>query len=663
MNKYILLLLTLTFFCVQIAHSQKGKTQTIFSNISYSEYGNAQIHIPKDENFVGNYQFYMNKSESSQDFQYVGYMPSTDTIWQAVEYISSPKEYMIRKVNTMNQIEAFETVTVGYEVELPNKKDGILILIDSEHESELISELTLLKDDLESEGWTVSMMSVARDMTAAEVKAMILDFNSTEKEKLTTLYLLGHIPVPYSGFYSLSGHASAPDGHNEGGGNHTGAWSADLYYGDLDGNWTDATVNYEESAQDRNNNRPDDGKFDQTNLISDVDLAVGRVDFYDMPAFEKSELELLKDYLNRAHQWRTGQLETVKRGLIDDNFKGLNISGSAYRAINSLIGRDSLFDDRDYLTELRTGSYLFSFGAGAGSYSSCNGIGKTSDFVLQEINTIFTGVSGSYFGDWDSKNNILRAALASGALSSFWSGIPHWYLSSMGVGATIGEVARYSQNANFGGGQTIGSLNGSQRKVHIALMGDPTLTMNPIVPAKAITATETMDGIVLGWEESEGDFDGYNLYRINLENDESEKVSFKMITDNKYVDISAPTGKFEYQLRTVKLVELPNNSYYAMGHNSTSNTVNFISSVEFSLDDGFSISPNPSFGTFRLQLPNEMNMVEELKILDLTGRIVYESNQSFRAENTIALDLPTGTYLLFAKTDKKELVEKIQIIR
>jgi len=194
-------------------------------------------------------------------------------------------------------------------------------------------------------------------------------------------------------------------------------------------------------------------------------------------------------------------------------------------------------------------------------------------------------------------------------------------------------------------------------------MGDPTLTMNPIVPAKEISATETMDGIVLSWEESDGDFDGYNLYRINTADGESSKVNSKPLTDNKYTDIAAPTGKFKYQLRTVKLMELPNNSYYTMGHSTTSNTVNFVSSVEYSLNDGFNISPNPSFGTFRLQLPEGMSIVKEMKILDLTGRIVYESNQNMSAENTISLELPTGTYLLFAKTDKKELVEKIQIIR
>ena len=49
---------------------------------------------------------------------------------------------------------------------------------------------------------------------------------------LESVFLLGHVPVPYSGQIN-------PDGHS----NHVGAWAADVYYGELDGNWTDVTVN------------------------------------------------------------------------------------------------------------------------------------------------------------------------------------------------------------------------------------------------------------------------------------------------------------------------------------------------------------------------------------------------------------------------------------
>ncbi|TNE34201.1 T9SS type A sorting domain-containing protein, partial [bacterium] len=657
-KNFILFLIINTFFSFSYLEAQVGKTQTLFTSVTYNKDGTATIHIPKDDKFDGTYQFFVNKSIYSQDFQYVSYIKFAENEWTDNTYKTGEiKEYLVLKVNSNNQAVSFDVVTLGDKVERPNQLGGILILIDKEIENSLTAEISQLRYDLINEGWDVSTLSIDKGKTPKEVKDLIIEEYNNKKNKFNTLYLLGHIPVPYSGHFSSTGAAYPPDGHVEGSGNHTGAWPSDLYYGDLDGVWTDATVTYEQSASERNNNRPGDGKFDQTILPSDVDLKVGRVDFYDMPVFSEDEVTLTKNYLAKAHLWRTGQLLSIDRGLIDDNFKGFGISNSGYKAINSLFGLDSLFDDRDYLTELRAGDYILSFGDGAGSYTSCNGIGKSSDFAEQKINTIFTGLAGSFFGDWDSKNNILRSALAAGALSSFWSGIPNWYLNSMGVGESIGFCTRYSQNANFG------SFNQSERKIHVALMGDPTLTLRPIVPAKNITATNTMNGIELNWDKSIGDIDGYNLYRIDAMTGESQKVNNEIIAENNYIDISAPTGKFYYQLRTVKFEQMANSSFYTMGLSTKSNNVDFVSSVEYSLDDGFFVAPNPSYGNFRLHLPDNIAYAKSITIQDLTGRIVLELDEKFNSEKTINAKLPVGTYILIANTEKGEFVEKIQIIR
>lgn len=658
MKNFILFLIINTFFSFSYLEAQVGKTQTLFTSVTYNKDGTATIHIPKDDKFDGTYQFFVNKSIYSQDFQYVSYIKFAENEWTDNTYKTGEiKEYLVLKVNSNNQAVSFDVVTLGDKVERPNQLGGILILIDKDIENSLTAEISQLRYDLINEGWDVSTLSIDKVKTPKEVKDLIIEEYNNKKNKFNTLYLLGHIPVPYSGHFSSTGAAYPPDGHVEGSGNHTGAWPSDLYYGDLDGVWTDATVTYEQSASERNNNRPGDGKFDQTILPSDVDLKVGRVDFYDMPVFSEDEVTLTKNYLAKAHLWRTGQLLSIDRGLIDDNFKGFGISNSGYKAINSLFGLDSLFDDRDYLTELRAGDYILSFGDGAGSYTSCNGIGKSSDFAEQKINTIFTGLAGSFFGDWDSKNNILRSALAAGALSSFWSGIPNWYLNSMGVGESIGFCTRYSQNANFG------SFNQSERKIHVALMGDPTLTLRPIVSAKNITATNTMNGIELDWDKSIGDIDGYNLYRIEAMTGESQKVNNEVITENNYIDISAPTGKFYYQLRTVKFEQMANSSFYTMGLSTKSNNVDFVSSVEYSLDDGFFVAPNPSYGNFRLHLPDNIAYAKSITIQDLTGRIVLELDEKFNSERTINAKLPIGTYILIANTEKGEFVEKIQIIR
>src|SRR5690606_28185614 len=99
-----------------------------------------------------------------------------------------------------------------------------------------------------------------------------------------------------------------------------GAWPADLYYADVNDSWTDAAINNTTANKTANHNTPGDGKWDQSSLPGNAELQVGRIDFADMPAFAKTEEQLLKSYLNRAHQYKMNLLPVVKRGLVDDHF-------------------------------------------------------------------------------------------------------------------------------------------------------------------------------------------------------------------------------------------------------------------------------------------------------------------------------------------------------
>ncbi len=658
MKNSIFFLIICSFLFVSVSKAQVGKQQTLFVKTQYNQDGTVTLSWPKDEAFDGIYYIYENRAKFKQDYKYIANVTKDANEWNDPTYVNGQiKEYKIEKKNSSNQLVSYDFITAGDEVNRYGFFGSILILVEDTYFDSLSTELDILVNDLKGENWEVTIQPVSRNMTPPQIKQMIKVTNETNKFMLTTLYLIGHVPVPYSGHFSSTGDWFPPDGHTEGSGNHTGAWPADLYYGDLDGIWTDATVTYEASAQERNNNRPGDGKFDQTRLISDVELEIGRVDFFDMPAFAEDELTLLKNYLNRAHLWKTGQLETIDRGLVDDNFKGFIISNTGYKAIGALIGTDSLFDNRDYMTELNDGKYILSYGTGAGSYSSCNGIGTTANFATENINAIFTGIAGSYFGDWDSKNNLLRAALASGALASFWGGIPNWYLHPMSVGESIGYCARYSMNASYA------SFNGSQRLIHVALMGDPTLRFRPIIPSSELRLTNSVDGILLEWDEVNGDIEGYNLYRVNNETLESVKVNDEILTETSYLDLGCPTGQFYYQLRTTKKVLTASANYYALGVGSASEPIDYITSVAYNTNDGFGIAPNPSSGHFRLQLPKEIISVDKLVIQDLTGRNVLEIDGNFTTQSTINTGLPMGTYMLLANTNKGQFVEKIQVVR
>jgi len=123
------------------------------------------------------------------------------------------------------------------------------------------------------------------------------------------------------------------------------------------------------------------------------------VDLFDMTAFSRNDTLLVRKYLNRNHLWRTGQLRSVNRALIDNNFPTLNLASTGYHNFATFFRTDSIFDNRDYFTAQKTGSYLWSYGCGAGSYTSCSGIGATNNFVTDSLRNIFTILAGSYFGD------------------------------------------------------------------------------------------------------------------------------------------------------------------------------------------------------------------------------------------------------------------------
>ena len=95
---------------------------------------------------------------------------------------------------------------------------------------------------------------------------------------------------------------------------HFGAWPADVYYGDVSGTWTDTQGPATSTASPaRTKNVPGDGKFDQSIVPGVIELQVGRVDLSRMSNFSSSELQLMKDYLDKDHNYRKKNLRATKK--------------------------------------------------------------------------------------------------------------------------------------------------------------------------------------------------------------------------------------------------------------------------------------------------------------------------------------------------------------
>lgn len=456
-------------------------------------------------------------------------------------------------------------VNAGIRIPLQTYRGTVLLLVDDTVAIELAAELDLFAQDLVGDGWMVVRQDVPRNGTASTTKAIIQGLYNADPANTRSLILFGHVPVPYSGELN-------PDGHPE----HRGAWPADAYYGDMDGVWTDTTVNNANAARVENRNVPGDGKFDQSGIPSNLELEVGRIDLYNLPSASPTPLEvdLLRQYLDRDHAYRfkTGNFSNVpRRGLIADNFGyfgGEAFAASGWRNMTAFFGSTpGAIVEQDWFTALENNAYLVAYGCGGGGYNSAGGIGFTGDFGSTRCKSVFNMLFGSYFGDWDNGDAFLRAPLAgrddSLGLVSVWAGRPHWHLYHMALGETVGYGARTTQNnAGFGAGGY--SLNNAGRGVHIALMGDPTLRLHTVRPPANLAINSTSGRPTLTWSPaSETNVQGYAILRANSISGPFASVGGSLVAGTSFVDQSGTPGQsYHYQVRTVKLETSASGSYF-----------------------------------------------------------------------------------------------------
>ncbi len=437
-------------------------------------------------------------------------------------------------------------VYAGIDVPLVEDCGKIILLVDATMAAPLKSELARLEDDLIGDGWTVLHHDIARTTPVPQVKAQIVADYAQDPAHVKSLFLFGHIPVPYSGNLN-------PDGH----GNHQGAWPADVYYGTMTGTWTDTTVdtgkNKTAPADPRTRNVPGDGKFDQSQLPANVDLEIGRVDLSNLPVFPQSETGLLRQYLNKDHAYRIGEIAPPTTGFVDDEFgdpwyEGLASSGWRLAAC---VRADHLSAQK-FFAAAASGNYLWAYADGPGGYNLSIHVGQSVDFTKAPLHAVFAAFWGSYFGDWDSPDNFLRAPLANSGniLTSAWAGRPAWYFHHMALGEPIGFSAKITQNNN---GQTYQTgLNWpGPRYVHVALMGDPTLRLKMIKPPQNVRATNTGNHTHLTWTAPHDTIDGYLVYRSTVHG--WERITPSPIITTRFDDTVAAPVVPRYMVRATRL--------------------------------------------------------------------------------------------------------------
>ena len=629
MSKYITLL-SILILSINVSFSQVGKEISVLLQSTVQE-SPAEITLKwKIHSTSTGYSVFRKLKNGTSWGSSIASLSATDSMYTDTSVsVGISYEYKVEKSGTRK---GYGYVNTGIKVSSDHleNKGKFIIVVDTTYLNDFYQELWQLEQDIRLDGWQVFVIKADRTETDVAVKNRIKSLYNSDPTNFKAVLLLGHVPVPYSGDFAYDGHS-----------NHQGAWPADMYYGEMNGTWTDVTVNNTTPSRAANDNIPGDGKWDHTSIPSDIELQVGRIDFHSLPAFTKTEGQLIKQYLIKDHNYKIKAFNTVNKALVDDNFKTVaeGFSASGYRNFSPIVGIDSIFDV-DYFTTLRKSPYIWSYGCGGGSYTSANGIGNTNGFSTDSLRSIFTMLFGSYFGDFDANNNFSRSALASGnTLTTAWAGRPHWVFHHMGQGENIGYNVKLTQNNS-----TLyhaSTLSGFYRVIVANFLGDISLRQHVIAPPSNVQLNTS--GPFITWTASPETVLGYNVYKADSLNGVYTKLNSSIITGTSFSYVGS--GNDYYMVRAVKLEETASGSYYnlSLGAIGSYSPVGLPESKKLE----FGLYPNPATSFVTISTDEK---IENISVLSLDGKTLI--NNSNPVSNRIdILNLTSGVYVVAIKSN------------
>ncbi len=465
-------------------------------------------------------------------------------------------EYVVRRTTTYSSTGFVQVAMLAPVVDFRGK---ILIFIDSTTADATGIELKKFKDGMRGDGWQTVPIKTGPSSTVQSVKSRIISEYNADPLHVKAVLLIGNIPIPYSGNVAWDGHTD-----------HYGAWPCDNYYADVDGVWTDVSVNTTSPARDANDNVPGDGKFDQSTMPSSAELMVGRIDFRHLNPTSfgvSSTADLYNRYFRKNYLWRNGQYRVANRALVDDNFGyfgGEAFAANGYRNAYPLVGAAHVVAG-DFLNDTDTSSYLMGYACGPGSYTSAYGVGNSTEVAADSINVVFSNIFGSYHGDWDYDNNpLMPSALASrgGILSCSWAGRPHWFMQGLASGEPIGycslETIRASSNSEYVSTSAYGASG-----AHVALLGDPTVRAHIIAPVGEINAVSTCTAVEISWTASpDTGILGYHVYRSTSLDGPYVRLTNQLVTALSWTTDGTVSDTFYYQVRPVRIEQAPGGGFY-----------------------------------------------------------------------------------------------------
>jgi hypothetical protein len=456
---------------------------------------------------------------------------------------------------------------------------------------------------------------------------------------LDYLIQFGRVAVPYSG-------ETAVDGHS----NHVGAWPADCYYGIFTNKWTDSIADAYSAIDPRNYNVPFDGKFDQSIIEDTVRVRIGRIDFYNLPVFPESEIQLYKRYINKIINYNNTVSRPNFKALVDDRlgvwFEDI-FASEAITNFNAIFEHDSIIYD-SLQNRISKESFLMSSVYTLGLYDSLEWVFNSKYFTQKESKSVLMSFLGSYMGDWDSQNNIIRSSIASSpfTLAAYFAARPYWHLHRLGLGETIGsaykltinnDMNQYRSNSIFG-------IKG----MHIALMGDPTVRFYRLPPPTNLTFNRNNGILNFRWDYSDDDIIRFEVYKSNKDRTDFELIAIVPYSDRflMYYESNEDINSI-YIIKAVKMQQSLNGTFV---NRSIGAFANYTMNVSSDNNSDNPASINIQDNLLEIQA---INNIDNIEIYDILGNTVY-SNYSQSNSYIIELNkLCKGFLLIRVKIEKK----------
>ncbi|WP_375186431.1 hypothetical protein [Pseudooceanicola sp.] len=423
--------------------------------------------------------------------------------------------------------------TGGRDVATPDHRGLAVLVIEDAIAAPLAAEIDRFTDDLTGDGWLVRHLSspAARDeqgpvrlLSALELKSALRQHRADHPDGDMAIILLGRVPMVASGLVAPDGHKRMPH-------------STDLFYADLDQRWPATAEGLLTPHQ------IPDGR---------IEAMIGRIDLSNMGALDReTELDWLRDYLTRNHDWRHGRMGDLRNGYAAH----ANHLFVEHHGLAAIIGKTAITEG-GHAQAGQQGQWLFGL-----DFGPAGGDAYFNDFSANPVFAINFGSHKQKIARFRNPMNALMTP-PNGALAVAWGGRPAWRLHGMAMGETIGAAQMRSVNNGPARGNDLSTTDylptGRYPFLHPIwgnLLGDPTLRAFPIQPPGPVTSRPEADGQRITWQASPQPGARYRVYRLA----ETGPTQLLAETPDHAAGVLDPDGTEDsrYMVRTLAPLDVP----------------------------------------------------------------------------------------------------------